>query len=271
MAKTLAVSDPDLSSHFLGTPGIPPALEQDDLHIWCIAVDGCPAAELSRLEFLLSADEVERAARFHFEGDRRRYIAGRGLLRQLLGQYLECDPASLRFQYSTEGKPALRGAEGEPPLHFNLSHSQGVVLYGFTRAGAIGVDIEHIVPFGELDDVAARHFSPEELADLYRTDATDRLGAFYRCWTRKESWIKAIGSGLSCPLQTFSVSLLPGEEARLRALAGDPTAPSRWTMYDLQALPGAGVAEVAAAAAVEGRIGRIQQWNQVYENEFLLH
>jgi 4'-phosphopantetheinyl transferase len=208
---------------------------------------------------LLSADERARVARLRFERDKRRYTVGRGLLRTLLGHYQGRDPAQLRFHYLAHGKPALADPAGPEALHFNLSHSAGTVLYGFTTAGPIGVDIEEITPFDELDDVAAHHFSPEELADLHRADVEDRGGAFFRCWTRKESFIKAIGHGLSWPLKSFSVSLLPGEAARLRSLSGDPGAPSRWTLHDLQPSPG-----LAAAVAVEGPVGQISCWHRAW-------
>lgn len=217
-------------------------------------------------EVPLPAGVLARARRFHLERDRRRYLGRHRLLHHLLGLYLDRDPGEVEIHYLAKGKPVLRQAGGESIparavgrglLHFNLSHSEGVALIALTRIGPIGVDLEAITPLDGLDDLAERHFSPTELADLRATPAEDRLAAFYRCWTRKEAFVKATGEGLNRPLQSISVTLLAGEVARLRSLAHDPESAARWTICD----PGPPAPGFVAAMALEGSVRRVDCWN----------
>lgn len=253
LAEPAAARDP-VTYHWRPPPANP-TLGAGAVHIWCIDLNRRSSAEYHELGILLSEDEWARARKFRLERDRRRYIVGRGLLRRLLGYYLDQAPERLRFQCQEWGKPTLEDDAGLETLHFNLSHSAGVALYALSRVGAVGVDIEHIAPFAELDDLAERHFSLQELVDLRSIAATDRCAAFYRCWTRKEAFVKAIGQGLSWPLKSFSVSLLPGEPALLYSVRGEPRAPAAWSLHDLEPAPG-----MAAAVAIEGRVSRVEEW-----------
>ncbi len=204
---------------------------------------------------LLSDDEWSRANRFHFEEDRNAYIAARGVLRIILGQYLNAEPTQLRFTYNQYGKPFLLPETNPEKLQFNLSHSDGLALFAFTRQREIGVDLERIQRQFEFEEIAGRFFSPGEAALLHSLPDSMKPEAFFNCWTRKEAYIKAHGEGLSLPLASFDVTLKPGKPARLIRTRDSPPEATQWR---LQALwPGDGF---AGALAVKGNGWRLQCW-----------
>ncbi|MCC6488135.1 MAG: 4'-phosphopantetheinyl transferase superfamily protein [Candidatus Hydrogenedentes bacterium] len=226
-------------------PGI--RLAPDEVHVWRARLDQ-PAAIIERFWTTLSADEQERAARFHFPGGRDSYVVGRGVLRELLGHYLGMQPCNVSFAYSDHGKPALAEGCGSLGLRFNLAHSGRLALYGFVLDHLIGIDIEKNRPDFAGQRIADRFFSPRESEALRKLPKEQREEAFLNCWTRKEAYIKARGEGLSFPLDAFDVSLKPGEPAALLATHGNPHEASRWSMFALHAEEG-----YAAALAVEGQ------------------
>src|ERR1700681_4613781 len=198
------------------------SLPQDELHTWLAWLDVQPL-ERTRLCSYLSKDEVSRAARFVFPRDRDDFIVARGRLRELLGKYLRCSPNAVHFKTGRYGKPSL--LDDRDPLRFNLSHSHGLALYGFCMGRELGIDTEKIRPGFAGEGIAERYFSPAEQRDLAELPKELRDTAFFRCWTRKEAYIKAHGDGLQIPLDSFDVSLKPGEPARLRSVDSD-----RWSM-----------------------------------------
>src|SRR5688572_28593871 len=173
-------------------PAPPPIfLGDNEVHLWLAAVPDC-LHDLMLLREVLNAEERERAARFHFERDRERYIVARGVLRMLISTYL----GSPQFALATNkfGKPCL-----QPPhdtLRFNVSHSRDLALFGFTRVSEIGADVESIRPDFATQEIANRFFAPDEAAILMHVAESERAGAFFNCWTRKEAYIKARGIGL---------------------------------------------------------------------------
>jgi len=203
------------------------AEEAIDLWSWSLAVDDAAAA---RLAATLSADELARARRFVFPVHARRFIAARAGLRRILAGYRGCAPADLGFRYAAHGKPAL--ADNGPPLFFNLSHSGHLAVLGVSTVGEIGVDVETVTAAAE--DVAARFFSASECAALAALPQAARAGGFFRCWTRKEAMVKALGEGLSMPLDSFDVTLAPEQPARLLRLAGEPDAAERWSLFHFE-------------------------------------
>jgi 4'-phosphopantetheinyl transferase len=221
-------------------------LERFDVHVWRVVLDQ-PAIRLQSLWEQLAPEERDRAARFHFPKDRDRFVAARGLLRVILGAYLGVDPAGLRFTKNAYGKPALAEQRGPDDLRFNLSHSHELVLYAITRGREVGIDVEWMRPDLADEEIAARFFSPREVAALRALPEPQRLEAFFNCWTRKEAFIKARGEGLSLPLDEFDVSLAPGEPAALLGTCWDPHEAGRWSLRALSPGPG-----YAAALAVEG-------------------
>ena len=184
-----------------------------DIHVWHAALDREESA-LAQLTELLSPDEKTRAGRFRFVKDRNHFTVARGVLREFLGAYLQEEPASLEFSYGQHGKPALAGKHASSGLCFNLSHSFGMAVFAFARGRNLGIDVERVDPESTGEDIARRFFSPGEVSDLRSLPPTGRPEAFFRCWTRKEAYIKALGTGLHTPLDGFSVSLLPDQPAQ---------------------------------------------------------
>ncbi|HKT48952.1 MAG TPA: 4'-phosphopantetheinyl transferase superfamily protein [Candidatus Angelobacter sp.] len=223
------------------------------IDIWHINIEP-PPEKLAASRALLSPDELERAARFHFDIHRNRYIAGRAALRAILAQYLGVSAQAIAFNYGEKGKPALAPQVNTRRLEFNLSHSHERALLGITAGCIIGVDIERInLEFG-TDEIATHFFSAFEVDTLLAVPKPERGATFFNCWTRKEAYIKAVGEGLSLPLDSFDVAFGPGVEAALLRVGAAPDAPSRWRMYDIPAPQG-----YAAAIAVEGTEHKLRQ------------
>lgn len=164
-------------------------------------VDLCiRTAAASALGALLSDQEQSRAARFHHEIDRLRYVAGRARLRQCLALSLGIRPGEIQLKYGPYGKPRLSDIH-ESSLQFNLSHSGGWGLIGVAQDRAIGVDIEEMVSLTDMDDLAIQLLPEHEYATYRAASRKYRAGVFYDCWTRKEAFAKAIGNGLSVALK----------------------------------------------------------------------
>jgi 4'-phosphopantetheinyl transferase len=200
------------------------------VHVWSIPTEASSAV-IAELWPILASDEQERARRFHFKHLQRSFVLARGALRLLLGCYLNASPASVQFRYSSKGKPSL----GEPArLKFNASHSVGLAMFAFTLDCDLGVDIEHFRPMQERQNIANLFFCSEEATELMALPPEQRDRAFFLCWTRKEAYIKAIGEGLSMPLDGFQVTLQPDEPARFVHLAHDFKAAKAWTLHDLK-------------------------------------
>ena len=195
----------------------------------------------------LSEDELRRADRFHFDTHRRRFLARRGVLRAILAEYLAREPRGLTFGYGPHGKSYLAAGSDERSPSFNLSSSQGLALLAVSRRQALGIDVERIGLSLPADDLAARFFSPCEREMLRGVPEELRARAFYACCTRKESYVKARGTGLALDLSCFDVSVDPREPARLIATHDDPADAARWTMGELDPDP-----DFAAALVVSG-------------------
>ncbi len=234
---------------------VKPAAAPDthEVHLWVVGL--CPPpARVEELRWLLTPEEVARADRFHFDRHRRRFIVRRGVLRLLLAEYLGREPEALRFEEGEKGKPFVpqAGAEPQARLHFNLSDSKDLAVYAFTRGAELGVDVEILRPMPDAQQIAERFFSAEEQERLRRVPPEGKARAFFNCWTRKEAYIKAIGEGLSEPLDRFSVTLLQDEPARFVHLGGDARRAAGWTLHHLVPEEGA-----VGALALEGEGWRI--------------
>ena len=222
-------------------------------------------AELSaagELAQCLSYEERLRASRFYFERDRHRFIVVRARLRHLLASRLGMRPDAVELVYGPRGKPELSRSLADADLCFNVSHSEDVAVYAFSSAREIGVDVEVVRELRDADEIAARFFSRRENEAYLALDPRDRPLGFFNCWTRKEAFIKAVGDGLSHPLDAFDVTLAPGEPARLLRVAGDHEAPGRFLLQGLEPAEG-----FAAALAVLGRPTRVACfcWDQSLE------
>jgi 4'-phosphopantetheinyl transferase len=207
---------------------MPPLLD-DIVQVWRVDL-AQPLDVEDRLRDLLSDDERARADRFYFPHLRTHYISARGALRILLGGLSGREPAELTFAYAQHGKPFLPESE----LQFNVSHSGEVGLIAVAHGRRIGVDVELIRNLPDAEDVARRFFAPSEVEEYLSLPIDRRPEGFYNAWTRKEAFIKAVGDGLSYPLDRFTVSLLPGEPARLRTVKDDPSAVRRWKLIALE-------------------------------------
>jgi 4'-phosphopantetheinyl transferase len=225
------------------------SLTYEEVHVWHVALEQPPEC-LRTLERLLAAEERRRADRFVFEKDRHHFIVGRGVLRLLLGGYRDTDPARVPFTYGFNGKPAL--ADGST-LRFNLSHSGGLAAYAFTHGRELGIDVEQLRPLPDAEGIAERFFSRTEREALRALPGELKCHGFFNCWTRKEAYLKACGSGLARPLDEFDVTLRPGEPARLLHVVGQPDEVTRWSLCELTPPPG-----YVAALMVEGHGWRLQ-------------
>lgn len=232
-------------------------LSSNDIHIWCADLD-LPNLRVEELARILSADELARANKFHFDEHRKRFIVRRGILRTLLGSYLDIEPNQLQFDYNSRGKPALKKSCGGDNLRFNLSDSQGMALYAVTRDRDLGVDLEHIRPMKDAEQLVKRFFSNREYAEFSQLDRDRQEVTFFTCWTRKEAYIKAIGEGLSLPLDRFEISISPEEPAKLLSIQGDAQLAEGWLLQDLKPASG-----YAAALAVAGFGFNISCWQWV--------
>jgi 4'-phosphopantetheinyl transferase len=227
------------------------SLATGDVHVWRVELNQ-PEPLLEKFRETLEEQELDRASRFHFEKHRRHFTAGRGVLRQLLSQYLGTKPEQLRLSYGAYGKPALNGEHKDSRLRFNMSHSHEVALFAFAEDRELGVDVEHIRTDFASEEVARRFFSRREVETFNALPRHDQVAAFFKCWTRKEAFIKVIGKGLSQPLDKFDVTL--GLPAALLWVSGDDA--SRWSLYDLEV-----GGDYAGALAVEGQVSRIRCWH----------
>lgn len=198
------------------------ALAANEVHVWAVPLDGDPTP----YDGLLCPAEEDRLARFRFADHRRRYQISHGALRQILGGYLDQDPRAVVFRHGPRGKPYLEG-DG---LAFNLSHSGQLALVAVAPE-EIGVDVEKVRRLESLTQIAERHFSEREFGALDGLVGDARELAFYRCWTRKEAYIKALGEGLSMALDSFEVSI--GEQADFVACHDGREDPAAWSMLDV--------------------------------------
>ena len=214
------------------------------IEIAVAALDVAPGA-VHRLSLLLSEGERERAGRFAFEREWRRYIVARGRLRQLLAERLDVPAEAIEFAYGKRGKPALARACGNRELRFNLAHSRDLALYAFAEGREVGVDVEAVRVLPDADSIAARFFSPREREAYAALDSCHKPVGFFNCWTRKEAYIKALGDGLYHPLDAFDVSLAPGEPARVLRVENTADGMCGWQVESFIPAPGYVAAVVA--------------------------
>ena len=198
---------------------------------------------------VLSAAEQQRAARFVFERDRRRFTVARGTLRNLLSERLDLQPEAVKFVYGPYGKPGLAPFSTARDLRFNVSHCEDIAVYAFAIGRELGVDIEAIREIDAADDIAARFFSSRENADYRNLQSCEKMLGFFNCWTRKEAFIKGLGDGLSFPLDCFDVSLAPDQAAKICRVGNTPGKDCGWILDSFTPIPGF----VAALASEDAR------------------
>jgi 4'-phosphopantetheinyl transferase len=229
-------------------------LEQPHIHVWRFPLDP-DEEEQAWLRSVLSPEEICRWAQFRFARDRRRFVAAHGMLRLLLSLYTGEAPAEMKFVMNSYGKPGLPPRTNGRPPAFNMAHSGDIGLFVVGPQENLGVDIERIQNDIDPLAIAGDFFSPDEVEHLCGLPPEMRQEAFFRCWTRKEAFIKGKGKGLSIPLDSFSVSLRPDDDPALLRSQIDPWDLQRWSVVDLQ--PGAGF---AGALAAETRHFLVHRW-----------
>ncbi|MGI0489972.1 4'-phosphopantetheinyl transferase family protein [Pantanalinema rosaneae CENA516] len=170
-------------------------LPEHQVHVWRSSLQRS-ATEVAELAQTLSPDERQRAERFRFPIHQQRFIVGRGMLRSLLGRYLECDPAQVQFQYGAQGKPALPVTEGQPRLEFNLAHSDDLAVYAIAHTMPVGIDLEKIRAIADLLQLTQRWFAEPEHAAIQATPVAEQPVTFFQYWTCKEAILKARGQGV---------------------------------------------------------------------------
>jgi len=217
-------------------------LNDEELHVWRISLNQKEPALLSAARNLLDDEERVRADRLVVDSARTRFLLAHAATRNILSRYLNREPAAIEFNTGDHGKPHIR----ESNLMFNLSHSGNMALLAVMNKTEVGTDIEHMNGRHAADDIAARFFSPAEQEAYATFPPPERTHAFFRCWSRKEAVIKALGEGLSCPLSSFDVTL-DKHQARLIDFRRAGARIEQWTMFDIEAHP-----DYAAAAAVIG-------------------
>jgi 4'-phosphopantetheinyl transferase len=222
------------------------------VHVWTVDLDTPPLSFDAALA-TMTPGERARAERFRFPRDRVRFVVGRGALRRLLGTYLRRDPARVRLTCSARGKPSL-DVEAGSSLRFNLSHSGGRAVYAVSAGRELGVDVERVEPLVDMDAIASRFFSPRERTALSALSGLDRELGFYRCWTRKEAFLKALGEGLSRPLRDFDVGVLATTHASVLHVGWKRLEAGRWSLVDLDQGPG-----FVGSLAVEGPRPTVEQ------------
>jgi 4'-phosphopantetheinyl transferase len=215
-----------------------PNLASDEVHTWCVRLD-VPQDLVARLYPTLSQVERNRCARFRFDRDRRRFVVAHGALRDLLGRYVGTRPGDLRFVRNGFGKPALSPEFGPRP-RFNLSHSADLALIAISADADIGVDVECVRSSPDYADIARHFFSAAEVHRLNGFPGHLDAGAFLRCWTQKEAYMKARGEGFEISPASFSVFHLE----------------STWSLHALQPAPG-----YVGALAIERKGWRLRQWH----------
>jgi 4'-phosphopantetheinyl transferase len=186
---------------------------------------------------ILSSTERDRANRFASHRDRARFLAARGLLRTILGSCLGVQPQRLVFGYSARGKPLLGGTFASCGLEFNVAHSGDLAVFAVAQHGVVGVDVEQIRPVPELSTLIERCLSARECAEIKRLSGEQAARVFFKIWTRKESWLKATGEGISGLPGSIEAFGPPGEES---LSSGPQVSPSeaRLCLYDLAPAPG---------------------------------
>ena len=218
-------------------------IARGEVHVWCVSLNS-ETAPFTALNALLCDEELVRARRFRFDHHRRRYIVARAMVRILLGRYLQKRGEEICFEYGPKGKPRLGGSDGGSGLRFNISHSNELALMAFCLNEEVGVDVEAVHEMGDAESILRNHFCPEEIEQWLSLPAQFRARGFFDCWTRKEAYVKAVGDGLSLPLDEFQVAFLPGEKSRIRMRSGDE---DTWSLFDVSPAP-----DYAGALAIRG-------------------
>lgn len=212
---------------------------EGEIHVWYAQL---PMDSFQQSPSILSLEECARAARFKVERSRDEFLLARVVLRTLAGAYLGIRPQEVKLDQEANAKPCLDSSHASC-LRFNLSHSEGLTVAAFCRDARIGIDVEKVRHNFAIEDIWERFFSVAERKALRAVPSSEQYEAFFRCWTRKEAYIKARGEGLSHPLHQFDVSI-DAKNASLLATRPEPEEADRWSIYSVP-MPEGYIAAVA--------------------------
>lgn len=229
-------------------------LPHDEVHVWTVRLER-PLPEAEILRTCVPVSERDRAARLPMERHRRRFLRTRIALRRILAEYMDAEPCEIPIEIAGNGKPGLGKCGKELPPRFNLTHSHDLALVAVTCQREVGVDLEHVNPKRDEMRLARRFFHASETAYLETLARPERLAAFYRAWTRKEAYVKAIGEGLRVSPRRVAVTLAPQDPARLVAVDGRPGEESRWRFAELRVPE-----HFVGAVAAEGPLWVLKQF-----------
>jgi 4'-phosphopantetheinyl transferase len=205
------------------------SLNENDIHIWRSSLDLAPE-KVANLTAILSEDEQIRADRFRFLKHKTRFVVARAMLRIILGKYLGIAPGEVLFQYSSRGKPTLVN-NADNQIQFNLSHSEELVIYGFTQQKLIGVDLEYLRPIPDLEKLAQRFFSAREYDFIKSLRQGEKKQAFFQIWTAKEAYLKATGEGLANSLDKVEIDITQVPKVGLLSINGSSQITEQWKLY----------------------------------------
>jgi len=223
-------------------------LPDREVHCWCLSLPSGSGIDAGVYQ-IVSPDELQRANSYRVDIDRNRFLFVRAALRTLLGRYLDDPPAGFRFNTNDHGKPMLAGPASRSEVHFNVSHSGSMALLAFVRCVPLGIDVEEARMLPDLDRMAEVCLSDQQFEDYRRIpDVQERCSAFYRFWTRKESLIKALGTGLAQPLKEFDVTFQKHEPPALLRAGPDFGPLSDWTIRDVP-VPAPWIAAISVHAS----------------------
>lgn len=201
----------------------------NQVDVWLFSLEST-VYSLPELKKILSIAEIQKAAKFHFEADQTRYVISHGVLRQILAKYIMCSPNEISYSLNAYGKPELAYPH-EPTIHFNLSHSHQLGALAIAMH-PVGIDIEQLQPLEDYLALAKHFLSLRELHDFQNFAPSEKQFAFFRAWTQKEAYIKAIGMGLSYPIDQVTLTL-KGDPQIVEDLA-DPQNEEKWSLYMFQ-------------------------------------
>lgn len=229
----------------------PLILKPNEVHIWAIN----KKEHINKLPLywdILNTSEKEKAAKFRFESDHNCAVISRGILKNILGNYLNKTPKNIEFKLGEYGKPTLKETSD---IEFNISHSKDSIVMAFTQKNKIGIDVEYTKKDIEVKKIASHFFAEEEVTSLLALKESYHKQAFYNCWTRKEAFIKALGCGLSFPLDKFVVSLDCSKEAQLIATKWDKKEKEKWFLKAFEPDK-----DYIGAVSVKGKVTNMEFW-----------
>ena len=204
-----------------------------EVHLWSAVPDEIQDNKL--LTFysqLMTSSERDQYQRFHFAKHRHQYLITRALVRTTLSRYADVAPEQWRFSKNAYGRPEIVYPTTIPPLRFNLSHTDGLIICGVVLQQDLGVDVENLNRSRITPKIAEGFFSTQEIKDLFSIPAPDRLARFFDYWVLKESYIKAVGMGLSLSLKQFTFHL--NESIRISFHSSWHDDPNNWQFWLLQ-------------------------------------